>query len=47
MPTVDSVFDQVRDLAAVRVATYVQTDERKVAEAICRSASLVVMALPS
>jgi ppGpp synthetase/RelA/SpoT-type nucleotidyltranferase len=36
MPTVDSVFDQVRDLAAVRVATYVQTDERKVTEAICK-----------
>ena len=36
MPTVDSVFDQVRDLAAVRVATYVQTDENKVTEAICR-----------
>ena len=29
LPTVDSVFDQVRDLAAVRVATYVQTDERQ------------------
>lgn len=36
MPTVETVFDQVRDLAAVRVATYVQTDERKVTEAICR-----------
>src|SRR5262245_59885227 len=36
MPTIDSVFDQVRDLAAVRVATYVQTDEGKVTEAICR-----------
>jgi hypothetical protein len=36
MPTVESVFDQVRDLAAVRVATYVQTDEKKVTEAICR-----------
>ena len=36
MPTVDSVFDQVRDLAAVRVATYVQTDERKVTEAIAK-----------
>jgi ppGpp synthetase/RelA/SpoT-type nucleotidyltranferase len=36
MPTVESVFDQVRDLAAVRVATYVQTDESKVTEAICR-----------
>jgi ppGpp synthetase/RelA/SpoT-type nucleotidyltranferase len=36
MPTADSVFDQVRDLAAVRVATYVQTDERKVTEAICK-----------
>lgn len=36
MPTVDSVFDQVRDLAAVRVATYVQTDERKVTDAIAK-----------
>ena len=36
MPTVDSVFDQVRDLAAVRVATYVQTDERKVTDAIVK-----------
>ena len=36
MPTVESVFDQVRDLAAVRVATYVQTDERKVTEAISK-----------
>lgn len=36
MPTVDAVFEQVRDLAAVRVATYVQTDESKVTEAICR-----------
>jgi ppGpp synthetase/RelA/SpoT-type nucleotidyltranferase len=36
MPTVEAVFDQVRDLAAVRVATYVQTDEKKVTEAICR-----------
>jgi ppGpp synthetase/RelA/SpoT-type nucleotidyltranferase len=36
MPTADSVFDQVRDLAAVRVATYVQTDEEKVTEAICK-----------
>jgi ppGpp synthetase/RelA/SpoT-type nucleotidyltranferase len=36
MPNVDSVFDQVRDLAAVRVATYVQTDEQKVTEAILK-----------
>jgi ppGpp synthetase/RelA/SpoT-type nucleotidyltranferase len=36
MPSVDSVFEQVRDLAAVRVATYVQTDEKKVTDAICR-----------
>jgi ppGpp synthetase/RelA/SpoT-type nucleotidyltranferase len=36
MPTVDAVFAQVRDLAAVRVATYVQTDERKVTEAISK-----------
>lgn len=36
MPTADSVFDHVRDLAAVRVATYVQTDERKVTDAISK-----------
>ena len=36
MPNVESVFEQVRDLAAVRVATYVQTDERKVTDAIAR-----------
>ena len=36
MPTVSSVFEQVRDLAAVRVATYVQTDERKVTDAIAK-----------
>jgi ppGpp synthetase/RelA/SpoT-type nucleotidyltranferase len=36
MPDVDAVFAQVRDLAAVRVATYVQTDESKVTDAICR-----------
>ncbi len=36
MPTVDSVFDQVRDLAAVRVATYVQTEENKVVDAITK-----------
>lgn len=36
MPTVDAVFEQVRDLAAVRVATYVQTDERKVTETIVK-----------
>jgi ppGpp synthetase/RelA/SpoT-type nucleotidyltranferase len=36
METVDDVFDQVRDLAAVRVATYVQTDEVRVTEAIAR-----------
>lgn len=36
MRNADEVFQQVRDLAAVRVATYVQTDEAKVAEAIGR-----------
>lgn len=36
MPTVNAVFDQVRDLAAVRIATYVQTDERKVIDAISK-----------
>jgi ppGpp synthetase/RelA/SpoT-type nucleotidyltranferase len=36
MPTADSVFAEVRDLAAVRVATYVQTDERTVTDAIAK-----------
>lgn len=36
MPTTDSVFAQVRDLAAVRIATYEQNDERKVSSALCR-----------
>jgi ppGpp synthetase/RelA/SpoT-type nucleotidyltranferase len=36
MPTTDSVFAQVRDLAAVRIATYEQNDERKVSAALCR-----------
>lgn len=36
LPDVDSVFEQVRDLAAVRVATYEQNDEKKVSEALCR-----------
>ena len=33
---VDSVFAQVRDLAAVRIAPYQQNDEKKVVEAVCR-----------
>jgi ppGpp synthetase/RelA/SpoT-type nucleotidyltranferase len=33
---VDSVFEQVRDLAAVRIATYERNDEDKVSAAICR-----------
>jgi ppGpp synthetase/RelA/SpoT-type nucleotidyltranferase len=36
LASVDSVFEQVRDLAAVRVATYEQNDEKKVSEALCR-----------
>ena len=36
IPTVDSVFEQVRDLAAVRIATYEQNDEKKVSAALCR-----------
>jgi ppGpp synthetase/RelA/SpoT-type nucleotidyltranferase len=36
MPTTDSVFAQVRDLAAVRIATYEQNDEKKVSAALCR-----------
>lgn len=36
IPTADVVFEHVRDLAAVRVATYVQTDEYKVTEAISK-----------
>ena len=30
MPNVDSVFEQVRDLAAVRIATYERNDEDNV-----------------
>ena len=36
MPNVDSVFEQVRDLAAVRIATYERNDEDKVSAALCR-----------
>ena len=36
IPDVDSVFAQVRDLAAVRIAPYQQNDEKKVVEAVCR-----------
>jgi ppGpp synthetase/RelA/SpoT-type nucleotidyltranferase len=36
MPSVESVFEQVHDLAAVRIATYEQTDESKVAAWLCR-----------
>lgn len=36
MPDVDSVFEQVRDLAAVRVATYEQRHEDQVVQLVCR-----------
>jgi ppGpp synthetase/RelA/SpoT-type nucleotidyltranferase len=36
MPSVDSVFDNVHDLAAVRVAAYEQNDEKKISDALCR-----------
>lgn len=36
MPDVDAVFDQIRDLAAVRIATYEQRHERQVVELACR-----------
>jgi len=35
-PDVDSVFEQVRDIAAVRIATYERNDEGKVSAALCR-----------
>jgi ppGpp synthetase/RelA/SpoT-type nucleotidyltranferase len=33
---IDSVFDQVRDLAAVRIATYEQKHEMQIAEEVCK-----------
>jgi ppGpp synthetase/RelA/SpoT-type nucleotidyltranferase len=36
MPDVDSVFEQIRDLAAVRVATYEQRHEEHVVQLVCR-----------
>jgi ppGpp synthetase/RelA/SpoT-type nucleotidyltranferase len=36
MPNVDSVFDQIRDLAAVRIATYEQRHEDQVTQLVCR-----------
>lgn len=36
MPDVDSVFDQIRDLAAVRIATYEQRHERQVVDLVCK-----------
>lgn len=35
MPTVDSVFEQIRDLAAVRVATYEQRHEEEIVRLVC------------
>lgn len=36
MPDVDSVFEQIRDLAAVRIATYEQRHEDQVAQFVCK-----------
>src|SRR3954465_5771908 len=35
-PDADAVFDQIRDLAAVRVATYEQRHEDQVVELVCK-----------
>lgn len=36
IPDVDAVFDQIRDLAAVRVATYEQRHESQVVQLVCK-----------
>lgn len=36
MPDVDSVFEQIRDLAAVRIATYEQRHEEHVVSLVCK-----------
>jgi ppGpp synthetase/RelA/SpoT-type nucleotidyltranferase len=36
IPDIDSVFVQIRDLAAVRIATYEQKHEKQVAEEVCK-----------
>jgi ppGpp synthetase/RelA/SpoT-type nucleotidyltranferase len=36
MPDVDSVFEQIRDLAAVRIATYEQRQEDQIAQFVCK-----------
>jgi ppGpp synthetase/RelA/SpoT-type nucleotidyltranferase len=36
IPDVDAVFDQIRDLAAVRVATYEQRHEEQVVQLVCK-----------
>src|SRR5438874_12793645 len=36
MPDVDSVFEQIRDMAAVRIATYEQHHESQVVELVCK-----------
>jgi ppGpp synthetase/RelA/SpoT-type nucleotidyltranferase len=36
MPNVESVFDQIRDLAAVRIATYEQRHEDEVVQFVCK-----------
>src|SRR6187397_861004 len=36
MPGIDSVFEQIRDLAAVRIATYEQRYEEEVVTLVCK-----------
>ena len=36
MPDVDSVFEQIRDLAAVRIATYEQRHQEQVVQFVCK-----------
>ena len=36
LPSVQSVFDEVRDLAAVRIATYEQRHEDQVVQLVCK-----------
>src|SRR6266566_1529269 len=36
MPDVDAVFEQIRDLAGVRIATYEQRHEEQVVQFVCK-----------
>ena len=37
IPDIDSVFVYIRDLAAVRIATYEQKHEKQIAEEVCKA----------